>query len=104
MKYMSVIKGQIDFSLNIDGLIRFRGIVCIPNDEEIKNTLLKKAHKTNYSVHPRETKIIKDLQQKFWWPSLKKNVITFVSKRLTCQQVKVEHQRLPELLKPLNIP
>lgn len=48
--------------------------------------------------------MVKDLQQKFWMPSLKKDVIQFMSKCLTCQQVKAEHQRPSGLLKPLEIP
>ena len=34
----------------------------------------------------------------------KKDVTEFVSKCLTCQQVKLEHQRPAELLQPLPIP
>ena len=35
---------------------------------------------------------------------MKKNVAEFVSKCLTCQQVKVEHQKLLGKLQPLSIP
>ncbi|GKG30508.1 retrotransposable element Tf2, partial [Tanacetum coccineum] len=35
---------------------------------------------------------------------MKQDVATFVSKCMTCQQVKIEHQRASGLLQPLKIP
>ncbi|XP_017647900.1 uncharacterized protein LOC108488104 [Gossypium arboreum] len=45
----------------------------------------------------------RDLRELYWFPGLKREVIDFVSKCLTCQQVKVEHQLPSGLLKPVNI-
>ncbi|PKA48705.1 hypothetical protein AXF42_Ash018522 [Apostasia shenzhenica] len=45
-----------------------------------------------------------DLKHMVWWPGLKKEVIEAVSKCISCQQVKGEHQRPPDLLQPLSIP
>ncbi|GJV02741.1 putative reverse transcriptase domain-containing protein [Tanacetum coccineum] len=50
------------------------------------------------------TKMYKDLKQYFWWNGMKQDVATFVSKCMTCQQVKIEHQRASGLLQPLEIP
>ncbi|GJT92172.1 retrotransposon protein, putative, ty3-gypsy subclass [Tanacetum coccineum] len=44
----------------------------------------------------------KDLKQYFWWTGMKQDVATFVSKCMTCQQVKIEHQRASGLLQPLE--
>ncbi|KAL6176437.1 hypothetical protein ACLB2K_053070 [Fragaria x ananassa] len=35
----------------------------------------------------------KDLRRQFWWNGMKKDVAEYVSKCLTCQQMKAEHQR-----------
>ena len=35
----------------------------------------------------------RDLRRQFWWPGMKKDLALFVSRCLTCQQVKAEHQR-----------
>ena len=43
---------------------------------------------------------IRDL---YWWDGLKKDVADYVSKCLTCQQVKVEHQKPSGKLQPLPI-
>ena len=44
---------------------------------------------------------IKDL---YLWDGMKKDVADFVSKCLTCQQVKAEHQKPSRKLQPLLIP
>ena len=44
---------------------------------------------------------IRDL---YWWDGMKKDIADFVSKCLTCQQVKAEHQKPSGKLQPLPIP
>ncbi|GJX90402.1 putative reverse transcriptase domain-containing protein [Tanacetum coccineum] len=34
-----------------------------------------------------------DLKQLYWWPNMKVNIATYVSKCLTCSKVKAEHQK-----------
>jgi hypothetical protein len=46
----------------------------------------------------------RDLKRNFWWNGMKKEIAEYVSRCQVCQQVKVEHQRLGGLLKPLEIP
>jgi hypothetical protein len=45
-----------------------------------------------------------DMKRLFWWPGMKKDIVEFVSKCLTCQNIKVEHQRPFGPLQPLDIP
>ena len=45
-----------------------------------------------------------DLKRRYWWPGMKRDVVQFVEKCLTCQQVKAEHQRPARTLHPLGIP
>nr|GFB40758.1 retrotransposable element Tf2 [Tanacetum cinerariifolium] len=54
--------------------------------------------------HPGSTKMYHDLKQHFWWSGMKRDVATFVSRCLICQQVKIEHQQANGLLQPLDIP
>ncbi|GJU46532.1 retrotransposable element Tf2, partial [Tanacetum coccineum] len=58
---------------------------------------MTEAHSSSFTIHPGLTKI-------FWWNGMKQDVATFVSKCMTCQQVKIEHQRASGLLQPLEIP
>ncbi|GJZ66717.1 putative reverse transcriptase domain-containing protein [Tanacetum coccineum] len=40
----------------------------------------------------------------YWWPNMKANIATYVSKCLTCAKVKAEHQKPSSLLVQPNIP
>ncbi|KAL5543261.1 hypothetical protein UlMin_010971 [Ulmus minor] len=63
-----VLEGKnVEFSVTTDGILHFRGRLCIPNDAELKEQLLSEAHATPYSVHPGATKMYQDLKERFWW-------------------------------------
>ena len=76
----------------------------MPNSGELRQKILAEAHQSRFSMHPGVTKMYRDLKQMFWWPGLKKEVADYVSKCLTCQKVKVEHQKPSGTLQPLEIP
>ena len=44
------------------------------------------------------------LKEYYWWPNRKSYIAKWISKCLTCQKVKAEHQRPSKLLQPLEIP
>jgi hypothetical protein len=70
----------------------------------LKKRIMEEAHNTPYSVHPGGDKLYKDLKQNFWWDGMKKDVAEFVSRCLTCQKVKFEHQRPGGEMQPLDVP
>ena len=86
------------------GILRFSSRIWIPHVTELKKEILQDAHSSHYSIHPGSTKMYKDLKENFWWPDMKREIAEWVSKCLTCQKVKVEHQRPSGLLQPLHIP
>jgi hypothetical protein len=45
-----------------------------------------------------------DLNEKYWWYGLKRDVTTHVALCDVCQRVKAEHQRPAGLLQPLKVP
>ncbi|GJW52045.1 putative reverse transcriptase domain-containing protein [Tanacetum coccineum] len=45
-----------------------------------------------------------DLKSLYWWPNMKADIATYVSKCLTCAKVKAEHQKSSGLLQQLEIP
>ncbi|GKD29296.1 putative reverse transcriptase domain-containing protein [Tanacetum coccineum] len=49
-------------------------------------------------------KMYHDLRDMYWWPSMKRDIATYVSKCLTCSKVKDEHQRPSGLLQQPEIP
>ncbi|GKD63220.1 putative reverse transcriptase domain-containing protein [Tanacetum coccineum] len=46
----------------------------------------------------------KDMKQLYWWPNMKADIATYVSKCLTCLKVKAEHQKPSNLLVQPEIP
>jgi hypothetical protein len=57
-----------------------------------------------YSIRPGSTKMYKDLKNRYWWYGMKRDIAEYVLLCDTCQQVKVEHQRLAGLVQSLKIP
>ncbi|GJZ74159.1 reverse transcriptase domain-containing protein [Tanacetum coccineum] len=49
-------------------------------------------------------KMYYDLRDMYWWPGMKRDIATYVSKCLTCSKVKAEHQRPSGLLQQPEIP
>jgi len=56
-----------DFVVGSDGVLRFRGRVCISEDLEVKGMILEEGHKSRFSMHPGMTKMYHDLKESFWW-------------------------------------
>src|SRR5262249_18941617 len=78
--------------------------LCVPDVDELRREIMEEAHSTAYSVHPGSTKMYRDLRNVYWWSGMKRDIAEFVSRCLTCQQVKLEHQKPSGLLQPLPIP
>ena len=93
-----------DFSISDNGMLLFKARVCVPDINELKKEILEEAHTTPYSLHPGTTKMYQDLKPYFWWYGMKRDVVDYVTKCLTCQQIKAEHQRPAGLLQPLTLP
>jgi hypothetical protein len=93
-----------EFTIDENDLVCFRGCLCVAQKSEVKMDILRKAHKTPYTVHASETKMYRDLKQNLWWKRMKVDVSKYVSTCEVCQRVKAEHKRPTGLLKPLEIP
>ncbi|GJS28340.1 putative reverse transcriptase domain-containing protein [Tanacetum coccineum] len=65
---------------------------------------MHESHRSKYSIHPGSDKMYHDLKMLYWWPNIKAEIATYVSKCLTCAKVKAEHQRPSGLLVQPDIP
>jgi hypothetical protein len=86
------------------GTVWFKDRMCVPDIESLRETILKEAHDSDYSIHPGSTKMYQDLKRKYWWYGLKRDVAAHVAMCVVCQRFKAEHQRPAGLLHPLKIP
>jgi IS30 family transposase len=93
-----------DFSEDSQGTLWLGKRICVPNLKPIKESILREAHDSAYSIYPGSTKMYKDLQTHYWWYGMKWDIVEYVSLCDTSQRVKAEHQRPAGLLQPLKIP
>lgn len=85
-----VVQGKMTvFEINYDGMMEFKGRVCVPKDSNLSNLTLTEVHKSKLSTHPEATKMYRDLKLLCWWPGMKKDIVRYISSFLTCQKVEV---------------
>ncbi|GJR35960.1 putative reverse transcriptase domain-containing protein [Tanacetum coccineum] len=80
-----------------DGSLYFMDRIWVPLVGGMRTVIMDEAHKSRYSVHPGADKMYYDLRDMYWWPGMKRDIATYVSKCLTCAKVKAEHQRVPRV-------
>ncbi|GJV62131.1 putative reverse transcriptase domain-containing protein [Tanacetum coccineum] len=71
---------------------------------DLRTVIMHESHKSKYSIHPGSDKMYQDMKKLYWWPNMKADIATYVSKCLTCAKVKAEHQRPSGLLVQPKIP
>ncbi|KAJ9544262.1 hypothetical protein OSB04_023969 [Centaurea solstitialis] len=93
-----------EFEKKGDGVCYFKGRIWIPSVEQLRKMIMDEAHQSKYSIHPGSDKMYKGLKEHYWWPGMKRDIATYVSKCLTCAKVKAEHQKPSGLLQQPEIP
>ncbi|GJX34459.1 putative reverse transcriptase domain-containing protein [Tanacetum coccineum] len=81
-----------------DGTLCFNGRSWLPCYGDLRTVIMHESHKSKYSIHPGSDKMYQDMKKLYWWPNMKADIATYVSKCLTCAKVKAEHQRPSGLL------
>ncbi|GJR19476.1 putative reverse transcriptase domain-containing protein [Tanacetum coccineum] len=76
----------------------------IPCFGNLRALIMHESHKSKYSIHPGSNKMYQDLKKLYWWPNMKAEIATYVSKCMTCVKVKAEYQKPSGLLVQPKIP
>ncbi|GJS09077.1 putative reverse transcriptase domain-containing protein [Tanacetum coccineum] len=87
-----------------DGTLCLNGRSWIPCRGNLRELIMHESHKSKYSVHPGSDKMYQDLKKLYWWPNMKAEIATYVSKCLTYAKVKAEYQKPSGLLVQPVIP
>ncbi|GJU85736.1 putative reverse transcriptase domain-containing protein [Tanacetum coccineum] len=87
-----------------DGTLCLNNRSWLPRYGDLRALIMHESHKSKYSVHPGSDKMYQDMKQLYWWPNMKADIATYVSKCLTCLRVKAEHQKPSGLLVQPAIP
>nr|GEX37959.1 hypothetical protein [Tanacetum cinerariifolium] len=85
-----------------NGTLCLNGRSWLPCYGDLRSMIMHKSHKSKYSIHPGFEKMYQDMKKLYWWPNMKADIATYISKCLTCAKVKAEHQRPSGLLKALG--
>ncbi|GJX93544.1 putative reverse transcriptase domain-containing protein [Tanacetum coccineum] len=87
-----------------DGTLCLNGRSWLPCYGDLRSVVMHESHKSKYSIHPGSEKMYQDMKKLYWWPNIRADIATYVSKCLTYAKVKAEHQRPSGLLVQPAIP
>nr|GFB70258.1 putative reverse transcriptase domain-containing protein [Tanacetum cinerariifolium] len=87
-----------------DGTLCLNGRSWLPCHGNLQTVIMHESHKSKYSIHPGSDKMYQDMKKLYWWPNMKADIVTYVSKCLTYAKVKAEHQKPSGLLVQPKIP
>ncbi|KAA3470739.1 DNA/RNA polymerases superfamily protein [Gossypium australe] len=79
-------------TIDDSGCLRFPNHIFVPDVVNLKVLILREAHNIPFSMHLGRTKMYRDLQELYWWSGMKTKIVQFITKCVSCQGVKAEHQ------------
>ena len=56
------------------GIVWFGKRICVSEVKSIRESILREAHDSAYSIHPGSTKMYLDLKERYLWYGLKRDV------------------------------
>ena len=59
------------FSVDDQGVVKFKNRLVVPSSEEVMRKILDEAHNSKLSIHLGSNKMYHDLRHLYWWPNMK---------------------------------
>nr|GEV28571.1 putative reverse transcriptase domain-containing protein [Tanacetum cinerariifolium] len=87
-----------------DGTLCLHSRSWLPCYNDLRSMIMHESYKSKYSIHPGSEKMYQDMKKLYWWPNMKADIATYVSKCLTYAEVNAKHQRPSGLLVQPAIP
>nr|GEV12197.1 reverse transcriptase domain-containing protein [Tanacetum cinerariifolium] len=82
----------------VDGTLCLNKRSCLLCYGKLRTLIMHESYKSKYSVHSGSDKMYQDMKLLYWWPNMKADIATYVSKCLTYLRVKAKHQKPSGLL------
>jgi hypothetical protein len=73
------------FSEYDEGVLWYKGRICVPNVKKLKDRILREAHEPAYSIHLGGNKMYHGLKATYWWYGMKRDIVEYVALCDTCQ-------------------
>jgi len=86
-----------------DGVVCWYNHIYVPQANSLHERIMRESHNVLTAGHPGRSEMIELIQCNFWWPSLTKDVRTYVDGCPTCQRMKPLQQKPHGLLTPNEI-
>ncbi|GKD21484.1 putative reverse transcriptase domain-containing protein [Tanacetum coccineum] len=87
-----------------DGVRYLKARAWIPKVNNLRDVILDESCLSRYSIHPGADKMHQDVKEYYGWPGIKKDIVVYVRKCLSCAKVKAEYQKPSDLLQQPKIP
>jgi ribonuclease HI len=68
-----------DYRLDDQGTLWLKDRICVPWSKDIRDSILKEAHDSRYSIHPGCMKMYKDMKVRFWWEKMREDIAEYVA-------------------------
>jgi hypothetical protein len=89
------------YELKEDGIVMYRFRFYVINNQELKSMILSEMHKVPYVGHRGYQKTIVVIKNQYYWLSMEKEVVDFISRLFECQNLKAKHRHPTSFLHPL---
>ncbi|GJW75611.1 putative reverse transcriptase domain-containing protein [Tanacetum coccineum] len=72
---------------HVDGTLCLNGSSWLPCYGDLRTVIMHESYKSKCSIHPGSDKMYQDMKKLYWWPNMKADIATYVSKYLTCAKL-----------------
>lgn len=87
-----------------DGVVRYKGLIVVPDDPETKRMILELYHDPIPAGHPGRDKTLALVARNYYWPRMSEYIHKYVDGCDMCQRSKPRRQKPFGPLQPLEIP
>ncbi|KAH0610200.1 uncharacterized protein H6S33_011727 [Morchella sextelata] len=87
-----------------NGRLLYRGMLYVPDDDDLRLRLLKEYHDKPSAGHPGRAKTLELLSREYYWPQMRKFVDQYIRNCNVCTRSKASHNAPYGILRPMPIP
>ena len=87
-----------------DGMLMQENMMYVLNDMELKKVILDEAYCSAYAMHPGGTKMYHTIRPFYYWSGMKREIVEYVSRCISRQQVKAVRKKPFGLMQPFFVP